>query len=138
MAEIKMIQSHHLLIVDDEPNVLFTLGMIFELDGYIVSKAQSCAEALQMIAEGQRFDAVITDLNMERQDIGLEVARAAMRLTPRPVVVICTGYADLNNTKAALDMHVDYFATKPMDIQELKSAIRRLQERNALTQKISA
>lgn len=133
-----MTQSQHLLIVDDEPNVLLTLGMIFELDGYLVSKAQSCAEALQIIAGDQRFDAVITDLNMERQNIGLVVARAAMRLKPRPVVVICTGYADLNNTQAALDMHVDYFATKPVDIQELKSAIRRLKERNMLTQKLSA
>ncbi len=40
-----MTTPHHLLIVDDEPNVLLTLGMIFELDGYNVSKAGSCAEA---------------------------------------------------------------------------------------------
>lgn len=128
--------AHHLLIVDDEPNVLLTLGMIFELDGYTVTKATSCAEALTALSDGARFDAVITDLNMEKQDIGLEVARAAMRLNPRPVVVICTGYADLQNTRAALDMHVDYFATKPVDINELKTALRRLKGRNPLMQEI--
>ena len=121
----------HLLIVDDEPNVLLTLGMIFERDGYSVSKATSCAEALKALGDGTQFDAVITDLNMERNDIGLEVARAALLLKPRPVVVICTGYADLHNTRAALEMRVDYFATKPVDIDELKAAIRRLKERNA-------
>ena len=129
--------GHHLLIVDDEPNVLLTLGMIFELDGYIVSKASSCVEALDMLNHAVRYDAVITDLNMERRDVGLEVARAAMRLKPRPVVVICTGYADLGNTQAALDMRVDYFATKPVDLDELKQAIRRLRERNTLTQKLA-
>jgi len=129
--------ARHLLIVDDEPNVLLTLGMIFELDGYAVSKAKSCAEALKMLGNGTRYDAVITDLNMERQDIGLEVAQAAMQLIPRPVVVICTGYADLRNTQAALDMRVDYFATKPVDLDELKGAIRRLKERNALAQRIA-
>ena len=129
--------AHRLLIVDDEPNVLLTLGMIFELDGYIVSKASSCVEALDMLNQAVRYDAVITDLNMERRDVGLEVARAAMRLKPRPVVVICTGYADLGNTQAALDMRVDYFATKPVDLDELKQAIRRLRERNTLTQKLA-
>ena len=132
-----MTTTHHLLIVDDEPNVLLTLGMIFELDGYTVSKANSCAEALKMLGNGMRYDAVITDLNMERQDIGLEVARAAMQLTPRPVIVICTGYADLGNTQAALDMRVDYFATKPVDLDELKGAIRRLKERSSLAHKIA-
>jgi DNA-binding NtrC family response regulator len=121
----------HLLIVDDEPNVLLTLGMIFERDGYTVTRATSSAEALKALADGSRFDAVITDLNMERNNVGLDVARAAMRLRPRPVVVICTGYADLHNTRAALEMRVDYFATKPVDIDELKIAIRRLKERNA-------
>src|SRR5437764_28618 len=92
----------HLLIVDDEPNVLLTLGMIFELDGYHVTRAASCAEALHELANGNSFAAVITDLNMEKPDIGLDVARAALRLRPRPAVVICTGYADIKNARAAL------------------------------------
>ena len=136
-ARKKPSPAHHLLLVDDEPNVLLTLGMIFELDGYTVSKASSCAEALAMLNHAVHYDAVITDLNMERHDVGLEVARAALRLKPRPVVVICTGYADLCNTQAALDMRVDYFATKPVDLDELKHAIHRLRERNALAEKLA-
>jgi DNA-binding NtrC family response regulator len=136
-ARKKPSRAQHLLIVDDEPNVLLTLGMIFELDGYTVSKAASCAEALAMLGNAVHYDAVITDLNMERHDVGLEVARAALRLRPRPVVVICTGYADLVNTQAALDMRVDYFATKPVDLDELKHAIYRLRERNALAEKLA-
>ena len=98
----------HLLIVDDEPSVLLTLGMIFEQDGYRVTRAASCAEALRELANGHLFDAIITDLNMEAPDIGLDVARAALRLRPRPAVVVCTGYADIKNARAALQMRVDY------------------------------
>lgn len=119
-----------LLIADDEPNVLLTLSMIFERDGYTVTRAKSCAEALKALSDGTQYEAIITDLNMEKRDIGFDVARAAMRLKPRPVVVICTGYADLRNTQAALDLRVDYFATKPVDIEELKAALRRLKQRN--------
>ena len=121
----------HLLIVDDEPNVLLTLGMIFELDGYRVTRAASCAEALHELANGNSFAAVITDLNMEKPDIGLDVARAALRLRPRPAVVICTGYADIKNARAALSIRVDYFATKPVDLDELKIVIRRLSAQGA-------
>jgi DNA-binding NtrC family response regulator len=120
----------HLLIVDDEPSVLLTLGMIFELDGYRVTRAASCAEALHELANGHAFAAVITDLNMEKPDIGLDVARAALRLKPRPAVVICTGYADIKNARAALQMRVDYFATKPVDLDELKLVVGRLSRRD--------
>jgi CheY-like chemotaxis protein len=66
---------------------------------------------------------VITDLNMEKDDIGLEVARAAQELSPRPIVVICTGYANVENSTAALEMRVDYLVTKPVDLDDLKSAL---------------
>ena len=115
-----------LLIVDDEPNVTLTLKLIFEREGYQVRTAYSCAEALKLLSDSMMFDCVITDLNMEREDIGLEVVRAAQLMTPRPVVVICTGYANVTNARAALDLHVDYLATKPVGVDELKQAVARM------------
>jgi CheY-like chemotaxis protein len=114
------------LIVDDEINVARTLQMVFENEGYEVETAGSCADALQQIDNGHNYDAIITDLNMETPDVGLKVARAAKGLQSRPVVVICTGYASTSNSGAALDMHVDYLATKPVQLDELISALKRL------------
>ncbi len=114
-----------LLVVDDEVNVALTLRLIFEREGFDVITATSCADALTALSRPGKFDVVITDLNMERQDIGLDVARAALQLKPRPVVIICTGYADVDNARAALDLRVDFYATKPVDIDELKTAIAR-------------
>ena len=118
-----------LLVVDDETNVARSLQMVFEQEGYKVATAFSCAEALQMLQNGKRFDAVITDLNMESPDIGLQVARAALELHPKPVVVICTGYASATNSLAALHMHVDFLANKPVDLGELVPALNRLVSR---------
>jgi DNA-binding NtrC family response regulator len=115
-----------LLIVDDETNVALTLQMVFEREGYAVRTANSCACALKLLENGNPFDAVITDLNMEKENIGLEVARAALKLSPRPAVVLCTGYASVDNSAAALKMKVDYLATKPVDLDELKRALSRL------------
>ncbi len=124
-----------MLIVDDEVNVTRTLQMIFEREGYQVTPAYSCAEALNLLRNEAKADVVVTDLNMERDDVGLEVARAAMKIRPRPVIVICTGYANVENAKQALDLRVDYMATKPVDIDEMKSALSLLLHRRALAQR---
>ena len=121
-----MPQKPAMLIVDDETNVARTLSMVFEREGFEVQTAFSCAEALKALTSRPAPDVVITDLNMEREDIGLEVARAAQKLKKRPIVVICTGYANTSNAQEALDMQVDYMATKPADLPELLTALNRL------------
>src|SRR5579864_5553289 len=106
------------LLADDEASITRTLQMVLEQHGYRVLPAYSAAEAISIMKDGNRLDMVITDLNMERDDIGLEVARTAFGLKPRPVVAICTGYATIDNTREALKMQVDYLATKPVDLEE--------------------
>ncbi len=118
-----------LLIVDDEVNITRTLQMVFEQEGYEVLPAYSAAQAIDILHNGHAVQAVITDLNMERADIGLEVARAASALKPKPIVVICTGFASTQNSQQALQMHVDYLATKPVDLDELKLVLDRLMRR---------
>ncbi len=122
-----MVLRRSVLLVDDESAILQTLRMVFENEGYEVSTAQSCAEAISLIDGGKsKFDAVITDLNMEKEDVGLEVARAALKAHPKPAVVICTGFASMANSRAAMDMGVDYMAHKPVELQDLISALNRL------------
>ena len=126
-----MVRKPSLLIVDDEPNVLLTLKLVLEEDGYQISTAGSFAEAEQLIVSSGRFDAILTDLWMEKEDIGLELARSASKLKPRPVIVIFTGYGSATNARAALGVPVDYFALKPLDVEELKRVLNRLVVANA-------
>ncbi len=108
------------------------MQLIFEREGYRVTSANSCAEALALLSDGALpLDGVITDLNMEREDIGFEVVRAARKLLPPPVVIICTGYANPSNSRLALDLRVDYLAIKPVDVEELRGAVARLLARRA-------
>ena len=122
-----------MLIADDEINVARTLQMIFEQAGYVVTSVHSAKEALRKFDEGMRADIVVADLNMEREDIGLEVARAAQKLDPKPLVVICTGYANVDNSLIALQMRIDYLATKPVDVDDMKSALELLLERRRMS-----
>ena len=119
----------NLLIADDETSVTRTLQMIFELEGYKVHATYSAKDAIEALKNGVRYDGVIADLNMERENIGLRVAQVASGLRPRPVVVICTGFATPENARQALDLRVDYLATKPVDPEELTTTLRRLMHR---------
>lgn len=121
-----MVRRPSLLIVDDEPNVLLTLRLVLEEEGYQIHTAASCAEAQKVLSNSGHFDAILTDLWMEKEDIGLELARIASKLQPRPVIVIFTGFGSTANARAALDVPVDYFALKPLDIDELKRVLNRL------------
>jgi two-component system, response regulator YesN len=125
-----MFQRPRLLIVDDEPNVCFTLKLIFEQEGFTVECAGSAAEGIKILSQhqsnGHHFDMVLTDLHMEKEDIGLELARAAKKLDPQPLLIILTGYASMKNARAALDIHVDHFALKPIELTDLLENIRRL------------
>lgn len=121
-----MLRKPSLLIVDDEPNVLLTLKLVLEEEGYHISTAGSYAEAEKLIGRSVRFDAILTDLWMEKEDIGLELARSASKLHPRPIIVIFTGFGSTTNARAALGVPVDYFALKPLDVDELKRVLNRL------------
>ena len=100
--------------------------MVFEGEGYQVTTAESCAEALKILREKRHFDVVVTDLNMESENIGLKVAHAAVAKRPKPAVVVCTGFATVSNSKEALDMGVDYMAHKPVELTELISTLNKL------------
>ena len=121
-----MQRKHSLLIVDDEPNVLFTLKLVLEEAGYEITTADGYNAALKLIHNSHKFDGILTDLWMEKQDIGLELARSASKLRPRPVIMIFTGFGSVENARAAFGMQVDYFAPKPLDLDELKRALHRL------------
>ena len=102
-----MIRKPSLLIVDDEANVLFTLKLVLEEEGYAITTAGSCSDALKLIHDSRRFDAILTDLWMEREDVGLELAEAAAKLRPRPVIMIFTGYGSIINARGALEVPAD-------------------------------
>ena len=77
-----MPQKPSLLIVDDEENVLFTLKLVLQEAGYKITTASSCSGALGLIHNAHRFDAILTDLWMEREDIGLELAPGCFQAAP--------------------------------------------------------
>lgn len=121
-----MARKASLLIVDDEANVLTTLRLLFEDAGYKVATAESETQALRLLRRNSKFDAVLTDMSMEHDHSGLEVVKAAAKLRPRPVIIVFTGFGTLKNLRSSMNGAVDYFALRPIDIDEFKRVLARL------------
>ena len=80
------------LCVDDNPQVLRLLKRQLE-DRYDVSVAQTAQDALTMLAAGEAFDVIVSDLRMP--DVhGLTFLKMARELYPRTERIILTGVPD--------------------------------------------
>ena len=68
--------SHpHILVVDDDPDMLRSLTVLLESCGYTVAVAEDGSSALQQLASDRKTDVVLTDLYMPNTD-GLELILA--------------------------------------------------------------
>jgi len=80
------------LVVDDEPTILFTLKRILEQAGYEVHTAESGREGWNAFQQGH-WDLVTLDRSMPDMN-GEEVAAEIRRVAPKTPIVLITGFTN--------------------------------------------
>lgn len=116
-----MTNKRHILVVDDEPNVLVTYRLILEQQGYHVSAALSSDHALRIL-EQEPVDLLLCDLSLEKQESGFDVIAFGRRVNPNMPSVLLTGYATQEATDRAADLGIPVLF-KPIDIRQLLQTI---------------
>jgi CheY-like chemotaxis protein len=114
----------HILVVDDQPEMLTLAVRALEQDQYTVSKAASGPEALRIIDEHMP-DLVVLDYKMAGMD-GMEVMKK-LRARPdakRLAVLMLTAMTDEPSTRAGFDAGVTDYMTKPFSIPQLTARVR--------------
>jgi len=111
------------LVVDDDFGAALGLRKLLELDGYEVVATESPRTALAML-ESERFDAVVTDLEMPGVH-GVEVVRAAQRARPGMPVLVMTGYFGTPVCDTALREGARSIFGKPIDYETLALELAR-------------
>ncbi len=120
----------NILLAEDEPGIMYTFKTILEEAGFQVESAPTFQKAQRSI-EHNDYDAIITEFSLGREGLGLELVRQAKKLARAPAVVMYSGYPTVDRLRAALALGVDYFAFKPVDLDEIKTALFRLVARRA-------
>ncbi len=107
----------HILVVDDDPDLLKLLTMRLQAVGYRVTAASSGEAALAQVAAAKPM-LVITDLRMGGMD-GLALFDALHKSDPALPVIILTAHGSIPDAIEATQRGVFGFLTKPFDSKEL-------------------
>ena len=121
------------LLADRELPVARRLRQELINEGYEVTVAGSYEQAASLLGR-MPYDALITDLDLDADQRGLELARAAMRMRTAPLVILSTANPTVHSLRAVLGSRIHYLVVKPIDVGELRSALNRLMMRRAATQ----
>jgi two-component system response regulator PilR (NtrC family) len=115
-----------ILLIDDEPNIIEVLEIIFQEDDMEVFKATSGSEALALLNQ-HKVDLVISDIRMP--DIsGVEILKQAKQIVPDTIFIMMTAFATTETAIDALNHGAFDYLTKPFQIEELRSIVRRALE----------
>jgi two-component system KDP operon response regulator KdpE len=116
----------HVLVVDDEPQIVRALTISLTARDYIVTSAHTGQEALDL-ARSTLPDIVVLDLGLPDID-GIEVVRALRERSPVPIIIL-SGRNQGASKVRALDAGADDYVTKPFDLEELLARLRAAERR---------
>src|SRR5215475_9750963 len=121
-------ESAHILVVDDEGAIRYSISKTLQRVGYQVSAAASGEEALAMLGE-QNFDVVLTDIRMPGLS-GVELLAKIKEKAPDSIVILMTGYASLGTAVESLRLGAHDYLIKPSSSQDIRQSVARGLERS--------
>ena len=120
----------HILIVDDEPNIVRCVGAGLRAEGYTVTEARNGLEALQAV-EVSSPDIVILDVKMPKMD-GFETCRRIREGSLVPIIML-SGMSETEDKVRSLEYGADDYIVKPFLINELLARINSVLRRSVAT-----
>ena len=115
----------HILLVDDDPEILESMRAALEANGYAVTTARDGSQGLAL-AERQDFDLLILDMMMPKRS-GFLVLETLRQLEKRPTrIIMVTANEGNRHREYAEQLGVDEYLRKPFSMDMLLDAIKRV------------
>lgn len=113
-----------ILVVDDDQDSCELLREIFSAEGWHVDTALSPTQAFSL-AEKEKIDLVVSDVNLEANQTGLDLLKDLRAQCP---VILVTGFGTLDSAVEAAREGAWDFISKPFKVQEVVAIARRALE----------
>ena len=110
----------HLLLIEDDADIVDVLQVDLEDAGYRVTTASSVARGL-LLAREMRPDLILTDLGLPDGD-GHRVVHTVRQQSDVPIIVV-TARGDVSEKVALLAAGADDYVVKPFETAELLARI---------------
>ncbi|HWQ32676.1 MAG TPA: sigma-54 dependent transcriptional regulator [Blastocatellia bacterium] len=121
-----MKKNPKILVIDDDPAVLELAKLNLSYEGYDVTTADTGEKGLKL-AEGNRFDLMLTDLHLPDLD-GIEIVRKVKESTPEVEVIMISGLGTITDAVEATKAGAFYFIEKPIEFERLQVLIEKALE----------
>jgi len=115
-----MATQSHILVVDDEEGMRFSLKNLLEMNGYQVSVASSARQALALMHD-ESIDLIICDVVMP--DMG--GLTFLSKVSGKAPVVMITAFASVDTARKAFKLGARDYLVKPFDFKELLIVLRQ-------------
>lgn len=111
------------LVVEDDKNIIAAFEQFFKKEQCNLITSTNVEDALGILND-QRVDLLITDIKLRRRS-GVTLFTEVRTSRPDLPVIVITGYPDLVSESKIKLLGADYFFLKPLDLEELRTAVRK-------------
>ncbi|HYU23753.1 MAG TPA: sigma-54 dependent transcriptional regulator [Thermoanaerobaculia bacterium] len=116
-----------LLIVEDKESLALMLQETVASEGLEADVVSNGNDAINRLAAGRRYFAVLTDLRLPGAD-GIAVLKQARESDPDCPVIVMTAFGTIENAVEAMKLGAFDFVQKPIDVDHLLLLLRRCRE----------
>lgn len=110
-----------ILVIDDEPGIIFSIEQVFAGKDIEVLGAESGEAGLRLAAE-ESPDVILLDIRLGDRS-GLDVFREIRRLDPKSLVVFITGHGTADTAIEAIKSGAYDYLVKPLDVDQLHQVV---------------
>jgi nitrogen regulation protein NR(I) len=112
-----------LLVVDDEPSILYFFRQAFAEPDVTLITASSSAEGIDAVTRA-RPDIVVLDINLPDAS-GLDTFRRIHQIDPKILVIFITGHGTMATAIEAMQLGAYEYLLKPLELDQLSEVVDR-------------
>jgi len=125
-TEIAARGTEHILLIDDEIQIVQMEQQMLQRLGYSVTLRTSSLDALDTFGkQPHKFDLVITDMTMPDLT-GMDLAPQLLKIRPDIPIIICSGFSEGITEDKVKSIGIREFIQKPMAISDLAMTMRKV------------
>ena len=124
----------HILVVDDEKLIRFTLRESLAVEGYVIHEAAEVAEAVRIFEE-HRIDCAILDHKLPDGN-GFELMSKFKERAPDVPVILMTAYSTVEKAVEAMRAGAFTYVNKPFETDEMVLTVRNALETTRLRREV--
>jgi two-component system OmpR family response regulator len=125
-------ETHRILVVDDEPNIVDVVSMALRFQGFTVETAGTGGEALAAVTAFKPH-LIVLDVMLPDME-GFDVAQRLGAQRARVPIIFLTARDATDDKIRGLTLGGDDYVTKPFSLEELVARIRSILRRSGLAE----